>query len=265
MRSLTDAEIDAYLARVGETALTSVGAYQIEGPGIQLFDAIEGDYFAILGLPLLPLSRIPQAGRGSRVMLILGLTGGIGMGKSTVAAMFAEEGAAVFDADRAVHALYAGAAASLVEAAFPGTTHGGTVDRGELAARVVGNRAALMRLEAIVHPLVRAAEDAFRAAAARAGRRVAVLDIPLLFETGAERRVDAVIVVSTMPEIQRARLKDRDGADEAKIAALMARQTPDAEKRAHAHFVIDTSGEFAATRRQVRDVLRALAATAAGR
>ena len=198
-------------------------------------------------------------------MLVLGLTGSLGMGKSTVAAMFADAGAAVFDADRAVHALYGGAAAPLVEAAFPGTVSDGAVDRAALAERVVGDAAALKKLEAIVHPLVGEAEARFRAAAAAAGRRLAVLDVPLLFESGADARVDAVVVVSTTAEIQAERIRRRDGMSEEQLAKLLARQMPDADKRARAHFVIDTSGDFAATRRQVGDVMRSLAATGAVR
>lgn len=198
-------------------------------------------------------------------MLVLGLTGALAMGKSTVAAMFAEEGAAVFDADRAVHRLYAGAAAPLVEAAFPRTTENGVVDRRRLAAAIAGDRAALSRLEAIVHPLVREAENRFRAEAAAAGRRVLVLDIPLLFETGGEARVDAVAVVTATPAIQRQRIGEREGLSEEQRATLVARQMSDADKRARAHFIIDTGGDFAATRQQVRDVLRALAGASAAR
>jgi len=197
-------------------------------------------------------------------MLVIGLTGSLAMGKTTAAAMFAAEGAAIFDADRVVHDLYAGAAAPLIEAAFPGTTENDAVDRKRLAARVVGDKAALARLEAIVHPLVHAAENAFRARASAEGRRVAVLDIPLLLETGGEARVDAVVVVTTTAEIQRARILRREGMTAERFAALLARQMPDAEKRKRAHFIIDTSGEFDATRKQVVDVMRAVAGIAAG-
>jgi dephospho-CoA kinase len=193
------------------------------------------------------------------VTLVLGLTGGLAMGKSTVGEMFAEQGAAVFDADKAVHALYDGDATPLIEVAFPGTTANGSVDRRKLGAVVSADPAALARLEAIVHPLVEEVERVFVATAERAGRRVAVLDIPLLFETGGDKRVDAVVVVTTSAKIQRERLAHR-GMDAAAMAALLARQMPDAEKRRRAHFVIDTTGAFAATRAQVRDVLRALAA-----
>lgn len=198
-------------------------------------------------------------------MLVLGLTGAIAAGKSTALQMFAAEGAAVWSADAAVHALYAGAAAAPIEAAFPGTTANGVVDREKLGARVVGDKAALAKLEAIVHPLVREDETAFRAGAAGEGRRIAVLDIPLLFETGGETRVDAVVAVSAPEAVRRERFLRRDGAAAERFAALSARQMSDAEKRAGAHFIVDTSGDFPATRKQVRDVMRAVAAMAAGR
>ena len=191
-------------------------------------------------------------------MLVLGLTGSLAMGKTTVTAMFAGEGAATYSADAAVHALYRGAAVAPIEAAFPGTTVGGAVDRARLAQRVTGNPAALATLERIVHPLVRASEEQFRAKAAAEGRRIVVLDIPLLFETGGEARVDAVVVVSAPEKIQRERIMARAGMSVDKAAALLARQMPDADKRARAHFIVDTSGELDATRAQVRDVLRAL-------
>lgn len=191
-------------------------------------------------------------------MRIIGLTGSAAMGKSTVAAMLAAAGVPVFDADRAVHQLYAGEAAPLVEAAFPGTVRDGVVDRATLRARVLGDAPAMKRLEAIVHPLVHAREQAFLAEAAKAGARLVVLDIPLLFETGGEARVDAVAVVSAPAEVQQARLRER-GLDEAAIAALLARQMPDVEKRKRAHFIIDTGTSLEATRRAVADLLRALA------
>jgi dephospho-CoA kinase len=198
-------------------------------------------------------------------MLTLGLTGAIASGKSTAAATFAEMGAAVFDADRTVHALYSGRATSAIEQAFPGTVKNGAVDRDALAARVVGDPAALAMLEAIVHPLVNEEESAFRAKAAGAGRRVAVLDIPLLLETGGAGRVDAVVVVTAPAEELKARALRRPGMDAARYAALLARQMSDAEKRARAHFIVDTSGDFAATRRQIAGVMRAIAGIAAGR
>lgn len=198
-------------------------------------------------------------------MFVLGLTGSLGMGKSTVARMFMEAGAAAFDADAAVHALYRGEAAPLIEAAFEGTTLDGAVDRERLARRVVGDDAALARLERIVHPLVLKAEDEFRRRAAADDRRFAVLDIPLLYETRADRRMDATVVVTTTPEIQRERVLGRQGMTEERFAALLARQLPDAEKRARAHFIIDTSGAFDVTGEQVVGVMRALSAAAGGR
>lgn len=198
-------------------------------------------------------------------MLVLGLTGAIASGKSTAAKTFAGLGAAVFDADRAVHELYAGPAAAAIEAAFPGTVHAGAVDRERLAARVVGDPAKLKRLEAIVHPMVHAAEAAFRDRAAAAGRRIVVLDIPLLFETGGERRADAVVVVTAAPELLKARAMRRPGMTEERYAALTARQMSDADKRARAHFVVDTSGDLADTRGQLAGIMRAVAGMAAGR
>jgi dephospho-CoA kinase len=197
-------------------------------------------------------------------MLVLGLTGSVGMGKSTVTAMFAEKGVATFDADATVHALYRGAAAPLVESAFPGTLVDGAIDREKLADKVIGNSSAITRLEAIVHPLVRDAEKAFRQRAAAAGRPVVLLDIPLLLETGGEGRVDAVVLVSAAPEIQEARVLDRPGMTRERLAAILKRQMPDDEKRRRAHFIIDTGGDFAETRRQVADVLRAVSGMAAG-
>jgi dephospho-CoA kinase len=198
-------------------------------------------------------------------MLVLGLTGSVAMGKSTVAAFFAEHGVAIFDADQTVHDLYRGEAAPLVEAAFSGTVVNGTVDRILLSGRVLHDHAAMIRLETIVHPLVQKREEAFCAAAAAAGRRIALLDIPLLFEVGAEARVDAIIVVSAPAELQRARLLARPGMDEARAAAMTTRQIPDAEKRRRAHFIIDTGVSLAQARRAVADLLRTAAAMAAGR
>jgi dephospho-CoA kinase len=196
-------------------------------------------------------------------MLVIGLTGSLAMGKSTVTSMFAEEGAATYNADAAVHALYRGEAAAAIEAAFPGVTRQGVVDRAALAARVTGNPSALAALERIVHPLVRQSEESFRAAAAKAGRRVLVLDIPLLLETGGEARVDVVVVVTAGEEIQRERILARPGMSMEKVAALLARQLPDGEKCKRAHFLVETSGTLDNTRRQVQDVLRALAGRAA--
>jgi dephospho-CoA kinase len=198
-------------------------------------------------------------------MLVLGLTGSLGMGKSTCAAMFAEKGVAIFDADATVHALYRSDAVPLVEAAFPGTMVDGVIDRNLLAKKVVGDSAAIARLEKIVHPLVRDAENLFRAKAKEAGTDIILLDIPLLFENHIDDRVDVVILVSTTPEIQKERVLGRPGMSEERFTALLAKQMPDQEKRRHAHFIIDTSGELTDTRRQVDDVFRAVAGMAAGR
>jgi dephospho-CoA kinase len=192
-------------------------------------------------------------------MFILGLTGSLGMGKSTTARFFAEEGVPVHDADAVVHRLYDGEAAAAIETAFPGTTAGGKVDRDKLAARVLGDSAALKRLEAIVHPLVQEAERRLLAEAESRGEKVAVLDIPLLFETGGEERVDAVVVVSAPPDVQRSRALERPGMTVDKLDAILAKQIPDDEKRRRADFVVDTSRGFEAARADVRAILDAVA------
>jgi dephospho-CoA kinase len=192
-------------------------------------------------------------------MFILGLTGSIGMGKSTTAKMFAAEGAPVQDADAVVHGLYEGEATPLIEAAFPGTTKDGKVDREKLGQRVFGDAAAIQKLEQIVHPLVAQARDHFLAEAERKGARIAVLDIPLLFETKGDERCGAVVVVSAPAEMQRQRAFERPGMTEAKLAAIMAKQLPDAEKRARADFVVDTSQGFDHARNQVREILKSIA------
>ena len=192
-------------------------------------------------------------------MFILGLTGSLGMGKSTTAKFFAEEGVPVHDADAAVHRLYEGEAAAQIEAVFPGTTAGGRVDRNILARHVLNDQAAMRKLEDIVHPLVRASEERFLAEAARNNAAVAVLDIPLLFETGGDGRCDAVVVVSAPADIQRTRMLERPGMTEQKFAAILAKQMPDEEKRKRADFVVDTSKGFDAARVQVRDILSRIA------
>jgi dephospho-CoA kinase len=189
-------------------------------------------------------------------MVVIGLTGSLGMGKSTTSRFFAEAGIPVFDADETVHRLYAGDAAAPIEVAFPGTTGEQGVDREKLALAVLGNAAALARLEAIVHPLVRQEEQRFLAAARYTGARVAVLDIPLLFETGGDGRVDAVVVVSAPPEVQRARAFERPGMTEEKFRALLAKQMPDEEKRRRADFVVDSSQGYDFARAQVHAILR---------
>jgi dephospho-CoA kinase len=192
-------------------------------------------------------------------MIVLGLTGSIGMGKSTTAKFFAEEGVPVHDADATVHRLYESEAVAAIEAAFPGTTTDGKVDRPKLAARVLGDDEARKRLEAIVHPLVRESETKFLSEARARQTPVVVLDIPLLYETGGEQRVDAVVVVSAPPEVQRERVLARPGMTEERFAQILAAQVPDAEKRRRADFVVDTSQDFDVARAQVRDILARLA------
>jgi dephospho-CoA kinase len=193
-------------------------------------------------------------------VILLGLTGSIGMGKSTTARMFAEEGIPVYDSDACVHALYAkgGAAAAPIAEAFPAAVTDGAVDRDKLSQLVVHDKEALKRLEAIVHPLVREAQARFLEAQRAAGAHIVVLDIPLLFEGGGEKFLDAVAVVSASPEVQRARVLARPGMNEQKLARILARQTPDPEKRRRADFVINTGMGLEEARAQVRAVLDAL-------
>jgi dephospho-CoA kinase len=193
-------------------------------------------------------------------MIVLGLTGSIGMGKSATAQLFAEEGVPVNDADAVVHELYApgGAAVDPVGRAFPGVIRDGAVDRALLSERIAGNPAALARLEAIVHPLVARRREAFLAEARREGAKVVVLDVPLLFEAGQDRAVDAVVVVSCTPEIQRERVLARPGMSARKLDEILKRQLPDDEKRARADFVVDTSRGLDHAREQVRRILRAV-------
>ncbi len=190
---------------------------------------------------------------------VLCLIGSVGMGKSTSAKFFAEAGVPVHDADAVVHALYEGEAVPLIEQAFPGATVNGKVDRTRLAGMVLGQPAALQKLEAIVHPMVKAARDKFLADAQARGESVVVLDIPLLFETAAEGVCDAIVVVSAPAETQRERVFHRPGMTEDKYAAILAKQTPDAEKRRRADFIVDTSQDFEHARAQVRDILQAVA------
>jgi dephospho-CoA kinase len=188
-------------------------------------------------------------------MILLGLTGSVGMGKSTTAQMFAEEGVPVFDADAAVHRLYAGEAVPLIEREFPGSTANGTVDREKLSAQVVGKPEALARLERLIHPLVGKDRANFMENAERDGAKAVLLDIPLLFETGDPSKFHAVIVVSAPADVQRQRVLARPGMTAAKFEAILKRQTPDSEKRARADYVIDTGKGFEEARRQVREVL----------
>jgi dephospho-CoA kinase len=198
-------------------------------------------------------------------MIVLGLTGSIGMGKSTTAKMFAEAGVPVHDSDEVVHRLYSGAAAPLIEAAFPGTVTDGVVDRAALSSRVVGRPEAIAGLEEIVHPLVRADADRFVVRHRAAGAPLVVLDIPLLFETNGSGRVDRIAVVSAPPEVQRDRVLSRPGMTPEKFEAILFRQTPDAEKRRHADFVIDSSRGMEAAREQVHAIIRELTGKAAPR
>ncbi|MBO0127626.1 dephospho-CoA kinase [Agrobacterium sp. OT33] len=193
-------------------------------------------------------------------MIVIGLTGSIGMGKTTTAKLFAEEGIPVLDSDEVVHGLYRAEAVPLIESAFPGTTVSGTVDRRKLADALRENPANFTRLEAIVHPLVRRRQDVFLAEAAKDGRQFALLDIPLLFETAAENRVDKVVVVSCAPEIQRERVLSRPGMTQEKLEMILARQMPDAEKRRRADFIVDSGNGVEAARDQVRGILQKLAA-----
>ena len=193
-------------------------------------------------------------------MIILGLTGSIGMGKTTVAKMFAEAGAPAFDSDAAVHQLYApgGAAVTAVEQEFPGVTKNGGIDRVLLSQRVINDPKALKRLEQVVHPFVRQAQVDFAEAERAAGAKVVVFDIPLLLETSGGDLVDRIVVVSAPHHVQRGRVLARAGMTDEKFTQLMARQMPDAEKRKRADFVIDTGGSLDQTRTQVRAVLDAL-------
>lgn len=191
-------------------------------------------------------------------MIILGLTGSIGMGKSTTAKMFAEMGVPVNDADAAVHALYQGEAVAPIEAAFPGTTKTGSVDRAELSRQLANDPSLFKTLEAIVHPLVREKERVFLQRNRDAGAPLVVLDIPLLFETKAEGRVDAVAVVTCDPEIQKERVLKRPGMTEEKFALILSRQVPDQEKRAKANYIIDTSHALDSTRSQVAAIVQTL-------
>src|ERR1700742_4516280 len=188
-------------------------------------------------------------------MIVLGLTGSIGMGKSTTAKLFTEDGVPVYDADATVHRIYQGEAAPAIEAAFPGTTVDGKVDRVRLSAQVGHDPAARKRLEQIVHPMLRSYHQKFIDDAEQAGAPVAVIDVPLLYETGGEKRVDAVVVVTTAPEIQRERILARDNMTAEKLEHILARQMPDAEKRKRADFIVDTSHGLDPVRSRIRDIL----------
>ena len=188
-------------------------------------------------------------------MRVLGLTGSIGMGKSTTAKLFAEAGVPVYDADATVHKIYEGEAVPAIEAAFPGATANGKVDRAKLSAKVVHDAAAMKRLEEIVHPMLRAYHQKFLEDAEKSGAPVAVVDVPLLFETGGDKRVDAVVVVTTSPEIQRERILARGTMSHEALEAILARQMPDAEKRKLADFLVDTSHGLDPVRARIRDIV----------
>jgi dephospho-CoA kinase len=191
-------------------------------------------------------------------MLVIGLTGSIGMGKSAAARHFAEAGVPVFDADAEVHRLYAGEAVPAIGAAFPKAVHGGKVDRGLLAKEVAGSPDRLKALESIVHPMVVKAEIDFLREQEMKGERLAVLEIPLLFETDAQSRVDVTVVVSAPPEVQRERVLARPGMSEAKLAGLLKRQLPDREKRARADYVVDSGTTLADMQAQIDKILESL-------
>jgi dephospho-CoA kinase len=198
-------------------------------------------------------------------VIVAGLTGSIAMGKSTVGGMFGKLGVPVFDADDAVRAFYSGDGAKAVEAAFPGVVVSGRVDRERLGARVLGDAEALKRLEGLVHPAVAEERVQFLHRAEAAGRRFVIVDVPLLFETGGEAKVDLAIVVSAPEPIQRERVLARAGMTEAKLEAILSRQMPDGEKRRRAHFIIDTRGELELTRAVVGQFMRSVGAMAGGR
>lgn len=191
-------------------------------------------------------------------MIVLGLTGSIGMGKSTTAQMFRDEGVPVHDADACVHALYEGKAVPVVEALFPGTTKNGAVDRAKLAQAVLGNSDAIKKLEAAIHPMVQAEKLAFIRRAQANNEPLVVLDIPLLFETGGDKQVDGIVVVTASAEEQRRRVLERPDMTEDKLESILKRQTPDSEKRARADFIIDTELGLEHARQRVREIVRAV-------
>lgn len=191
-------------------------------------------------------------------MILLGLTGSIGLGKSTTADLFRRAGDTVIDADAIVHALYRGRAVAPVEEAFPGVAVDGAIDRTRLGAAVFGDAAAMARLEAIIHPMVREEQAAALAAAREKGSRIAVLDIPLLFETGREEALDAILVVTADPEVQRARVLARPGMTEARFEQILAKQMGDDEKRRRAHFILDTGHGLEAAEADIAAIRRAL-------
>ncbi|SDR26474.1 dephospho-CoA kinase [Pseudovibrio sp. Tun.PSC04-5.I4] len=195
-------------------------------------------------------------------MIILGLTGSIGMGKSTTSKLFAEAGAAVYDADAAVHALYAGKAVEPVGNAFPGVVNDGHIDRAALGKIVLHDKAKMTLLESLIHPLVQEVEAEFLENAKQARHKVVVLDVPLLFEVGKHKSVDAVVVVSAPYDVQRKRVLERPGMTEDKFEAIYAKQLNDAEKRKKAHFIVDTGLGVETARRAVGAIMRAVSSIA---
>ncbi len=188
-------------------------------------------------------------------MLIIGLTGSIGMGKSTTANFFREAGLPVHDADQAVHELYESKAVPFIEEAFPNSVNAGKVDRNALFSQVSNNPDAMKQLEAIIHPLVKQHRDDFIIQVAKAGTRAVVLDIPLLFEIGADKDCDVVVVVTAPEFVQKQRVMARKGMTEARFQTILKKQMPDSQKRKRAHFIIDTGRGLEAAKRQVNDVL----------
>ena len=241
-------------------AASERGLANVDGLGMLLHQAVPGfeRWFGVRPRATAKLRRLVLHDLGEREPIFLALTGSIGMGKSTTAAMFRELRVPVHDADATVHDLYASEAIPLVEAAFPGTTNADGVDRDALSRAVVGKPEAMKRLEAIVHPLVHARERAFRERVVREGHPLAVLDIPLLFETGGEARADAVVVVTAPEQVQRERVLSRPGMTPERFEGLLARQMPDAEKRRKADFAIDTSRGLDHAREGVRQIVETL-------
>jgi len=191
-------------------------------------------------------------------MLVIGLTGSIAMGKTSAAKRFIAQGIPVFDADAQVHELYAGEAVAAIESAFPGVTQDGRIDRARLGEMLGKESGALARLEAIVHPLVRVRREEFLRDNARAGVEMVVLEIPLLFESGSDKDVDVTIVVTAPEAVQRARLMEREGMNEARAAMLLANQMPDADKRARADYVVDTNGPREETATEIDNIIESL-------
>lgn len=247
------------------SAATSAGRRPVDGLGMLLHQAVPGfeKWFGIRPQVTTALRRAVLGRHLAQTpkhagLVILGLTGSIGMGKSTTAQMFRDEGIPVHDADAVVHELYAAKAAPLVESEFPGVVKDGAVDRSLLGSRVIGKPEAMKRLEAIIHPLVAEARENFLKECTKAGHSIAVLDIPLLFETGGDQHCDGVVVVTASAHEQRRRVLDRPGMTVEKLEAILAKQVSDAVKRQKADFLIDTGQGIEAARRRVTEILAAV-------